>query len=90
MIIAKRVLTSVELANCWSHCAVRSFQGMPHLVSSTGRIAYPEATKQPLNGDWLVASKSLMVLNGHFVRKNEGKLVRAGLRIMRQKVEIIC
>ena len=32
-ILQKGVLTSVELANCWSHCAVRPFRGMPPVVS---------------------------------------------------------
>ena len=34
--VAKRgVLTSLELGNCWSHCAVRSFRGMPLKSSET-------------------------------------------------------
>ena len=62
--VAKRgVLTSVDLANCWS-----LFEEC-HPSSAALGSWRPKATQQPPNGDWSVASKLLMVLNGRFIRK---------------------
>ena len=52
--------SSVELANYWSHCAVRPFQGMPPLVSSTGQLA--SRSNHATTQWWLV--NSFQISNG--------------------------